>query len=55
MPEKKTITTSDGKEYGECKECGKSGRVYRCFYCDDGPFCWDCLQEHKEIDHNMNI
>lgn len=49
-----SITTSDGKEYGECSECGKSGRVYYCYYCDDGPFCWDCLCEHKSFDHNIN-
>ena len=47
-----TLRTSDGKEYGECQECGKSGRIY-CYYCGEGPYCWDCLQEHKSDYHNM--
>lgn len=48
-----TLKTSDGKEYGECQECGKSGRIFYCYYCDEGPLCWDCLQEHKSDYHNM--
>lgn len=48
-----TLRTSDGKEYGECQECGKSGRIFHCYYCGEGPYCWDCLQEHKSDYHNM--
>lgn len=48
-----SIITKDGKEYGECSECGKSGRIFTCFYCEEGPFCWDCLQEHKQDEHRI--
>ena len=37
----------------EAKEYGKSGRVYWCFYCEEGPLCWDCLEEHKSDYHNI--
>lgn len=47
------FVSSDGKRYGECSECGKSGRVFYCYYCDGGPFCWDCLVSHKEDEHNI--
>lgn len=40
-------------DYDECSECGEFKRVFTCFYCNDGPFCWDCLVAHKQDYHHI--